>query len=176
MLEKKTFYLTEERLENLKKEQERLKKIRIVKLRGEFPNVFNSEDVNPEYLYFYEDLDFIETRLAHVNNILKNAELIKPPPPEKRNIINLGATVIVEVAGQTDEFEIVGPLESNPSLGKISNESPVGSTILGHKVGDKVLVSSPIRVIYKIKKVIYPLLKGTSHGKLKVQVSPGFKV
>jgi len=46
-------------------------------------------------------------------------------------------------------------LEANPSLGKISNESPVGKTLFGHRVGDEILISSPIKTIYKIKKIKY---------------------
>ncbi len=46
-------------------------------------------------------------------------------------------------------------LEANPSVGKISNESPVGRALLGHKTGDEVLVSSPIKTLYKIRKIIY---------------------
>ena len=72
-----------------------------------------------------------------------------------QNIVNLGATVLVEVDGQNDEFMIVGSLEANPAIGKISNESPVGRMLLGHRVGDEVVVSSPIQTVYKIKKIKY---------------------
>ena len=53
-------------------------------------------------------------------------------------------TVTVEIDGQLDEFTIVGTLESNPALGKISNECPVGKALLGKKVGDVVEVKTPI--------------------------------
>jgi transcription elongation factor GreA len=49
----------------------------------------------------------------------------------------------------------VGTLEANPALGKISNESPVGKALLGHKIGDEVLVSSPAKIAYKIKGIKY---------------------
>ena len=94
-------------------------------------------------------------RLAELENIFKNAELIQLPSKEKQNIINLGAQVIVEVDGQKDEFTIVGSLEANPSLGRISSESPVGQALLGHRIGDGVMVSSPIQTVYKIKKIKY---------------------
>ena len=44
---------------------------------------------------------------------------------------------------------------ANPSLGKISNESPVGKALMGHKVGEEVVISSPIKTVYKIKKIRY---------------------
>ena len=151
----KKFYLTKEGLERMKKEYQDLKNLKLSKTKGEIPKIWHSEDLNPEYLSFQEDLNFLESRIAELEYILKNAELIKPPPKEKQNIINLGATVTVEVDGQTDEFEIVGTLEANPAIGKISNESPVGRALLGHKVGDEVVISSPIQTTYKIKRIRY---------------------
>ena len=52
---------------------------------------------------------------------------------------------------------IVGTLEANPGEGKISAESPVGKTLLGKKVGEEVMITSPIKVVYKLKKVKYEL-------------------
>jgi len=155
MAEEKKFYLTEQGLEKIKKEYQDLKNLKLSKTKGEVPKIWHSEDLNPEYLSFQEDLSFLETRIAELKNILKNVKLIKPPPKEKQNIVNLGAQVIVEVDGQNDEFIIVGTLEANPAIGKISNESPVGRALLGHRVGDEVIVSSPIQIVYKIKKIKY---------------------
>ena len=155
MAEEKKFYLTKQGLERIKKEYQYLKNLKLSKTKGEIPKIWQSEDLNPEYLSFQEDLSFLESRIAELEYILKNTELIKPPPKKKQNMVNLGATVLVEVDGQTDEFTIVGTLEANPAIGKISNESPVGRMLLGHRVGDEVVVSSPIQTVYKIKKIKY---------------------
>lgn len=155
MPEEKKFYLTKEGSERIKKEYKDLKIIKLAKTKGEVPKIWHSEDLNPEYLSFQEDLSFLESRLAELEYICKNTELIKIPSKEKQNIVNLGATVLVEVDGQNDEFTLVGSLEANPSLGKISNESPVGKALLGHRAGDEVVVSSPIKTTYKIKKIKY---------------------
>ena len=155
MAREKKFYLTEQGLEKIKKECQDLKNLKLSKTRREIPKIWHSEDLNPEYLSFQEDLSFLESRIAELEYILKNAELIKSPPKEKQNVISLGARVLVEVDGQEDEFQIVGTLEANPAIGKISNESPVGKSLLGHKVGDEVVISSPIKTIYKIKKIRY---------------------
>ncbi len=155
MAEEKKFYLTKEGLEKIKTEYKTLRNIKLSKTKGEIPKIWHSEDLNPEYLSFQEDLGFLESKIAEIEYILKNVQLIKLPPREKQNIVNLGARVMVEVDGQTDEFEIVGTFEANPSIGKISNESPVGQAILGHKVGDEVIISSPIKTTYKIKKIKY---------------------
>jgi len=155
MVEEKKFHLTKEGLERIKKEYRTLKELKLAKTRGESPKILHSEDLNPEYLAFQEDITFLESRIIELEDIIKNAELIKPPKKEKQNIIDLGATVLVEVDGQTDEFTILGSLEANPSLGKISNESPVGHALLGGKVGDEVFISSPVKIIYKILKIKY---------------------
>jgi len=155
MTQEERFYLTKEGLEKIKKEYEDLKNLKLSKTKGEIPKILHSEELNSEYLSFQEDLSFLESRIVELGQILKNAELIKPPSKEKRNVIQLGAKVLVEVDGQKDELEIVGTLEANPTAGKISNESPVGKLLLGHKAGDAVLVSSPIKTTYKIKKIKY---------------------
>ncbi len=155
MGEEKKFYLTQEGLERIKKEYQELAKIRNLKTKEEVPATWHSQDLNPEYLSYREDLNLLEVRLAELENVLKNAKLIEIPSKGQRGIINLGATVVVEVEGQADEFKIVGSLEANPSLGRISNDSPVGRALLGHQIGDEVMVSSPIRTVYKIKKIKY---------------------
>jgi len=154
-MENKKFYLTKEGLGKIKKEYQELQTIRESKSKEGVPP-FSSEDVNPEYLIFQEDLKFLEDRISELKEVLKNAQLIRIPPKERQNVINLGADILVETDdGQVDEFRIVGSLEANPSLGKISNESPVGKALLGRKIGEKVVVQSAVKTIYKIKKIKY---------------------
>ena len=155
---KKKYYLTKEGLEKLKKEYERLKALRLQKIKGERPQILHSDDLNPEYFIFQQDFDQLESRLAEVKDVLENAVVITPPPKEKQNIVHLGATVTLEEKdGEINEFMIVDSLEANPSEGKISYQSPVGKALLGKKIGDEVLITSPIKVIYKIKEIKYLL-------------------
>lgn len=155
MAEERVFYLTKKGLEKTKKEYSSLKEFKLAKTKGELPELLHSEDLNPEYLAFQEDLNFLESRLMDIENTLKNVELIKIPSKSKQDIINLGATVVIEADKQLDEFTILGTLEANPSLGIISNESIVGKALLGHKVGDVVTVQSVVKTTYKIKKIEY---------------------
>lgn len=155
MAKEERFYLTKEGLEKLKRQYRELKNLKLSKTKGEVPKIWYSEDLNPEYLSFQEDLSLLDAQILELENIFKNTELIKTPSKEKQNFINLGARVTVEIDGQTDEFEVVGTLEANPTLGRISNESPVGRVLMGRKVGEEVMVSSPIKTIYKIKKIKY---------------------
>lgn len=154
--ETKTFFLTKNGYENVKKEYEILKGLKLAKTSGEAPKILDSEDLNPEYVSFQEDLEFLETRISEIENILKNVSLIEPPSKEMRDAVGLGAKVVVDINGeQEDEFELLGTLEADPTIGKISNESPVGKALIGRRVGDKVLVSSPAKTIYTIKKIEY---------------------
>ena len=155
MEEEKRYYLTKEGLGRIKKEYEDLKQIKLSKTKGDVPRVLQSEDLNTEYLAFQEDMGFLDSKISELEFILKNTEIIKNPHKDKQSTIGLGATVFVDVNGQSDEFTIIGTLEANPVLGKISNESPVGRALLGHKIGEEVVVSSPVKTVYKIKKIKY---------------------
>lgn len=157
MAEEKNFHLTKEGLKKLKKEYEELMQIKHMKTIGEAPKILHSEDVNPEYLAYQEDLSMLDNKLAELENILKNTKLIKMPSKDRQGIIDLGATVMVNIGDNQDEFTIVGTLEANPAEGKISNESPVGRLLLGKKVGDEVAVPSPHKTIYKIRRIKYSL-------------------
>lgn len=158
MTEQKKFYLTKKGLEKLKEEYKSLKNLHLLKVKGEAPKTWQSEDLNPEYLSFQEDLSLFESRIFELEHILKNAEFIPAPKKENQNTVNLGATVTLEEQdGSINEFMIVGSLEANPGEGKISSESPVGKTLLGSKLGEEVVITSPIKVVYRVKKIKYSL-------------------
>jgi len=151
----KTFYLTREGLKKIKGEYQKLKELKFSKTRGGAPRFFHSDDLDPEYLDFEDDLSLLDAKISDLEYIIKNAKVAKTPPPKNQNIVQLGAKVLLDIEGEKEEFAIVGTLEANPSLGKISNESPVGRALLGHRIGDEVPVSSPIKTIYKIEKIKY---------------------
>lgn len=155
-MDEKIFYITKEKLHEIKKEYDKLLDIEHKKSLGqEAPKILESEDLNPEFVSFQEDIGFLRSRIDELKNILDHHELIKNPLKEKQGVVGLGAKVKIDVNGKKDEFSIVGTLEANPILGKISNESPVGRALLGHKVGDEVFVSSPVKITYKIKNIKY---------------------
>ena len=114
MEEKKKFYLTKKGLKGLKKEYETLKNLRVAKTKGEAPKIWESEDLNPEYLSFQEDLNFLDTRIAELESIFKNACLIKRPLKKELDIISLGSTIKVKVGEDKDEFTSVGTIEVTP--------------------------------------------------------------
>lgn len=144
MPEEKKFYLTKEGLERIKGEYINLKGLRLLKTRGETPKIWHSEDLNPEYLSFQEDMSLLESKITELEYILKNAEVIKSPLKEKQNVVDLGATVLVELNGEIDEFTIVGTLEADPLDKKISDVSPIGQALLGKKIGETLVIKTPI--------------------------------
>ncbi len=151
----KKYYLTKEGLDKVKKEYEELKKEKRSKIKTEAPEVFHSEDVNPEYISFRKDMSVLEEKIAKMEEVIRGAQMIESPQKDCKEI-NLGAEITVDVKGQEDKITLVGTMEADPALGKISNESPVGKALFGRKEGEEVTVSSPIQTVYKIKKVEYP--------------------
>jgi len=149
------FYLTKNGLKKAKEEYRDLVELRKKKSKGDAPELLHSEELNPEYMSFLEDVELLENRIADLDNVLKNYEIISPPSKEKRKEIHLGAKVSLEIDGEKDEFEIVGTFEANPSLGKISDDSPVGKYLIGRKEGEEFIMSSAIKTSYKIKKIKY---------------------
>ena len=87
---------------------------------------------------------FLEGRIRELENVLKHAVLIETDH-KGGNKIALGNTVVIrEVGTDYDEkYTLVGKMEADPSNGMISNESPMGSSLLNHKAGDEVLVKTP---------------------------------
>ena len=158
MNEEKIFYITKEKLRDIKKEHDELVAAEHNKLLGqEAPRMLESDDINPEFVSYQEAADSLRNRIDELKNILDHHELIKTPPKEKQHFVGMGATVKIDVNGEKAEFMITGTLDANPVLGKISNESPVGKALLGHKIGDEITVLAPEKTVYKIKNIKYEL-------------------
>lgn len=149
------FYLTKEGAVKLEQEFNQLKALRKKMVEKDTPAALHSEELEIEFVAFRDDLDFLDARLEELDHILRNFELIVPPPKNQQDKVGLGAKVEVEVDGQKDEFLLVGTLEADPDLGHISNESPLGKALIGKKAGDVVALNALPALIYKIIKVSY---------------------
>lgn len=149
----KKFYLTKAGLEKVKKEYKKLEALKELRVKNDAPSFLHSDDPDPEYLDFEGDNAALETKIADLHAVLEHAEIIKKPG--KTDEIQVGAKVSLDIDGQLDEFTILGSLEANPALGIISDESPVGRALLGRKKGEEVIISSPIKTHYRIKKIRY---------------------
>ncbi|MDO9399094.1 MAG: transcription elongation factor GreA [bacterium] len=104
---------------------------------------------NAEYSDAKEAQAFNEGRIAELSALLKNLTIVQSHGD--KNTISLGSKIKVISDNKERNFIIVSFNESNPSEGKISNESPLGTAFLGRGKGDKILVNTPRgEVEYKI--------------------------
>ena len=98
---------------------------------------------NAEYDETKNEQAFIEGRILTLETMIKNAVLI-PDDRTPSECVEVGSKVtLVDPKGKTQRYVIVGSTEADPSQGKISNESPVGKSLLGRKVGEEAEVATP---------------------------------
>ncbi len=97
---------------------------------------------NAEYSAAREEQGVVETRIAELEEIVANAEIIDEKDKTK---ISIGSTVKVKQLKSKKEFEykIVGSIEVDPMENKISDQSPMGAALLGKKVGETATVKAP---------------------------------
>ncbi len=143
-------FLTSKGLSEARAELENLKKVRRSEIANRIQQAREYGDLaeNSEYDAAMEEQALTENRITELENILKSAKLIAEA--RSNDFVVIGSTVKVEMEGELDEFTIVGRVEADPTKKRISNESPLGSILLGAKVGEIVEVTTPI-VKYKCK-------------------------
>lgn len=143
-------YLTSKGLSEAKEELEYLKRVKRAEIAQKIHQAREYGDLteNSEYDQAMEDQGLVENRIAKLEEILKNAKIISEA--NTADFVVIGSTVKIEMDDGIDEFTIVGRVEADPSKKRISNESPLGSALLGAKKGEEVEVATPI-VRYKCK-------------------------
>lgn len=131
---KKSISLTAEGKKELEKELDDLIKSRPeIAERIATARSFGDLSENEEYSSARNEQKIAESRILEIQEILKNAKVIRGG---KRDKADLGASVSLDMGGKNVEYTLVGPTEANPLEGKISNESPIGKALLGHKAGE----------------------------------------
>lgn len=150
MLNNKEVILTYEGLKKLEAELEECKTVkrREVAERIKQALAFGDLSENSEYDEAKNEQAFIEGRIATIENMLRKAKVIDDEDINT-DAVSVGAKVTVKDLEFDDEVEytIVGSTEADPMEMKISNESPVGKALIGHKVGDVVDVAVPDGII-----------------------------
>ena len=149
MLKKETFLTPQGlkrlqgELDNLKGDRRREVAERIHKASENGGNVDNAE-----YDEAKSQQGFLEGRIRELEGILANAMVTAHD--KQAGIVDIGSSVTVEDSnGRKQRYKLVGSAEASPLEGKISNESPVGRALLGHKVGDEVEVETPSKKLVK---------------------------
>lgn len=148
----KSFLLTKEGVAELNKELETLIAQRgpvaeAIKTAREFGDLAE----NAEYQSARQEQEKLEARIAEVEHILSNVEVITKPKGDTK--VQVGSTVTLK-NGDTRKFQVVGTVEADPLNGKISDESPIGQALLGKKLGDNVEIVTPADTLsYKITQI-----------------------
>ena len=107
---------------------------------------------NSEYVAAKEDLSFLDGRVQELEYLLRQVKVI--PDSSDNSVVEVGSVIEVLVNGNKDTISIVGELEANIAEKKLSNNSPIGSALLGKKKGDVVTVAVPAGEIeYSILKI-----------------------
>ncbi len=157
MAEGKEVLLTKEGLAKLEAELEHLKSVRRADVAERIKQAIAFGDIteNSEYEDAKNEQAFIEGRILSLEKTLKNARLMEDDEI-RTDVVSLGSRVTLEEmkSGRNVTVTLVSSVESKLKDGKISNESPVGSAILGKAVNAVVAVEAPVGIIkYKITNV-----------------------
>lgn len=146
MVENKEIILTKDGMAKLREELEYLKteKRKEVSEKIKEARSFGDLSENAEYDEAKNEQAEVESRINTIVNMLKYARVIDDSEIAN-DTVGLGVTVVIREVGEDDEetYAIVTTTETDPVNNKISQDSPVGSALMGHKVGDTVTVESP---------------------------------
>ena len=150
----KDFILTQEGKEKLEAELHFLETEKRAEIgeRIKVAREFGYISENSEYDDAKNEQGMMEARIAEISRILSEATVVTVP--KRSSKVNIGSSVTVDMDGRERVFTIVGGAESDAAAGKISNESPVGSALLGHKKGDVVETQGPTG-----KKIVMTIVK-----------------
>ena len=143
---KKLFHMTASGIEELKAEKQFLQVKRVetaeaIKIARELGDLAE----NAEYQSARQEQERTDGRIEEIDHIIANAEIIKT---RKSKQIVLGSTVTLRHTGGDEvTMQIVGTIEADPAVQKISDESPIGKALLGKKEGEEVEIVKPAETI-----------------------------
>ncbi|MFD1362974.1 transcription elongation factor GreA [Lentibacillus salinarum] len=157
MATEKSYYMTQEGKEKLEEELQYLKteKRQEVVERIKVARGFGDLSENSEYDAAKDEQAFVETRIAQVEKMIRNAVIIENDT-KNPDIVSLGSSVTFKELPDGDEetYTIVGSAEADPFEGKISNDSPMAKSLIGQESGSEVTVSTPGGdILVRIEKV-----------------------
>lgn len=150
MAEAKQVILTYDGLKQLEEELDMLKSVRRAEVAGKIKEARSFGDLseNSEYDEAKDEQAKLEVRIVQLENKLKNVKVIDEDEIDTKKV-SIGSKIQLRNCDNdmVIEYSIVGSTEADPLKGKISDESPVGQTLLGHSVGETVEVTVPAGTI-----------------------------
>lgn len=140
----KEVYLTQQGLDDIKKELDYLKlekRPEVIEALKE-ARALGDLSENAEYDAARNEQAMVEAKIKELEKMIENAVVVTKVDTSK---VTIGTTVTLKYVedGDTDDYSIVGSKEVDPFMNKISNESPIAQAIMNKKVGDIVTVESP---------------------------------
>jgi len=141
-----TMFLTKEGFQKLQDELDHLRTAKRQEVAERLHEAMEGGELieNAEYEAAKNEQAFVEGRIQELEVILATARLIEENGKSKEGLVQVGSTVTIEEDGAKPEtYTIVGVAEANPREGKISNESPIGKAVIGHKAGETLQVEAP---------------------------------
>ncbi|MHB1254380.1 MAG: transcription elongation factor GreA [Candidatus Humimicrobiaceae bacterium] len=142
----KEYRITQEGHDKLLKDLDnlvRVKRKEIAERLKEAKNAGGDLSENLEYEYVKNEQAFVEGRIEQINDILQSFVIVEKKV--NKDTVDIGSVVVVRDfdLNKNKKFEIVSSIESDPSLMKISDESPLGRALLGKKIKDEITVKTP---------------------------------
>ena len=143
----KEIILTDEGLRKLEEELEQLKTVKRKEIAEKIKEALSFGDLseNSEYDEAKNEQAFVEARILQLETTLKNVRVLDDDELNNE-IVSVGSKVILRDVefDEEVEYQIVGSTEADPASGKISDESPVGKGLIGHKIGETVVIEAPV--------------------------------
>ena len=140
------FKMSQERYDQLKEELHYMETVREKEVAEQIKEARSFGDLseNSEYDEAKAEQGKLYSKIAEVKNLLENAEIVENEVRDK-STVGIGSRVkVLDLEdGSEDEFQLVGSQEANPMLGRISDDSPIGKGLLGHKKDETVTVEAP---------------------------------
>ncbi|MBP9819751.1 transcription elongation factor GreA [Candidatus Woesebacteria bacterium] len=138
--------LTQEGLDELTKELEELKQVKLPEAVERVARAREHGDLseNAEYHSAQDDQQLVQARIEEIELILAKATVVKQTTGH--NKVGMGSTIVLQKKGDKNKttFTIVGEFEANPGENRISVASPIGKAVMGKKKGDTVIVHAPV--------------------------------
>ena len=144
-MEEKPVLLTADGLQKLEEELQQLVSVRRVEVAERIRQARDFGDIaeNSEYTEAKNEQSLVEGRIQTLEAMIRNAVLIEQNGRTK-GVADVGARVKVRTEDGEETYSIVGAAEADPIAGRISNESPLGRALIGHRAGDEVQWESPM--------------------------------
>lgn len=148
-------YISKEKLEELEKKLKELETTKRFEIAERLKKAKEHGDLseNFDYTQAKEDQERLEREISRISQMIKDVKVIKKS--KDTNVVFVGHTVILQNKnGDELEVTIVGSQDTDPISGKISNTSPIGKAVIGHKIGDTIIANTPKgKVKFKISKI-----------------------